>query len=326
MNNNFVKPKILISKCIEFDNCRYNGQMIGSDFVKKLKKFIEFIPVCPEVEIGLGIPRSPIRIVDEKDKIILVQPETKKDVTIKMIDFSNNFLKNIEIDGVILKSKSPSCGIKDVKIYPKIEKSAPIRRDKGFFGKAVIEKFQLIAIEDEDRLRNRIIKENFLRKIFTTALFREIKNKKSINELIKFHSNNKFLIMSYSQKELKKLGNIVANKDKKPISEILDEYGKNLSLAFSKSPKCSSNINVLKHTFGYVSKNLKSEEKKLFLKSLKDFEEGHVGISVPVSIMKSWIIRFDEPYLKKQSYFNPYPEELVEVENINFCAARDYWK
>jgi uncharacterized protein YbgA (DUF1722 family)/uncharacterized protein YbbK (DUF523 family) len=326
MKNNFTKPKILISKCIEFESCRYNGQMISSDFVKKLKKFVDFNPVCAEVEIGLGVPRNPIRIVEKKGIIKLVQPETKKDVTKDMINFSNRFLDDLEIDGVILKSKSPSCGIKDVKIFPTEEKSAPLRRDKGFFGGALIEKFPLYPIEDEDRLRNHIIKEHFLRRIFTYASFRDVKKEKSINELIKFHSNNKFLIMSYNQKELKELGNITANKDKKPIIDVLTDYEYHLKLAFSKSPRCNSNINVLKHTLGYVRKKLKTEEKKLFLDSIEQFRDGHIGLTVPVSIMKSWIVRFDEEYLKEQTYFNPYPEDLMEVENVNFCAARDFWK
>jgi len=326
MKNNFTKPKILVSKCIEFDSCRYNGQVISSDFVKKLKNFADFEPVCAEVEIGLGIPRNPIRIVEKKGMVKLIQPETKKDVTKDMIDFSNRFLDDLEIDGVILKSKSPSCGIKDVKIYPSEKKSPALRRDKGFFGGAVIEKFSLYPVEDEDRLRNHIIKENFLRRIFTFAAFRELKKKKSINELIKFHSKNKFLIMSYNQKELKELGNITANRDKKQIFDVLSDYEYHLKLAFSKSPRCTSNINVLSHSFGYVSGKLKIDEKKLFLDTIEQFRNGHIGLTIPISIMKSWIARFDEDYLKEQTYFNPYPNDLMEVENVNFCAARDFWK
>jgi len=326
MGKNFKKPKILLSKCIEFENCRYNGQIIRSEFVEKLKNYVDFIPVCAEAEIGLGIPRNPIRIVEKKEKLFLIQPETKKDVTNDMIDFSNRFLKNLEIDGAILKSKSPSCGIKDVKIYPTESKSAPIRRNKGFFGESVIKKYPFIAIEDEDRLRNHVIKEHFLKRIFVFASFRHTKNKKSINELIKFHSKNKFLIKSYSQKHLEKLGNITANKNKNPIENVLDEYQTNLYLAFSKSPRCNSNINVLKNTFGFISKKLKSEEKKLFLKSIEDFKQGRVGISVPTSIMKSWIIRFEQSYLKEQTFFYPYPEELLEIEDISSCMVRDFWK
>jgi uncharacterized protein YbgA (DUF1722 family) len=243
-----------------------------------------------------------------------------------MIEFSNKFLDDLEIDGVILKSKSPSCGIKNVKIFPTEEKSAPLRKDKGFFARAIIEKFPLLPVEDEDRLRNHIIKEHFLRRTFTYASFKDAKKKKSINELIKFHSKNKFLIMSYNQKELKKLGNITANKDKKPISVILSEYENHLKLALSKSPRCTSNINILSHTFGYISEKLKPEEKKLFLDSIEQFRDGHIGLTGPISIMKSWIVRFDDSYLQEQTYFTPYPEALMEVENVNFCATRDFWK
>jgi len=326
MEKKFEKPRILLSKCIEFENCRYNGQIIRSDFVEKLKKFVDFIPVCPEVEIGLGVPRNPIRIVEKKDKLLLIQPETKKDVTKDMIDFSNKFLKNLEIDGAILKSKSPSCGIKDVKIYPTELKSAPTRKDKGFFGGVVINKFSLYPIENEDRLRNHIIKEHFLKRTFIFASFRKVKKKKSINELIKFHSKNKFLIKSYSQKYLEKLGDITANKNKNSIENVLDEYQNNLYLTFSKSPRCNSSINVLKNTFGFISNNLSTEEKKLFLKSLEDFKKGRIGISVPVNIMKSWIIRFNQSYLREQTFFYPYPDKLIEMEDINSCMARDFWE
>ncbi len=325
MDNKFEKPRVLLSKCIEFDNCRYNGQIISSDFIKKLKNFVDFIPVCAEVEIGLGVPRNPIRIVEKNNKLNLIQPETKKDVTRDMIDFTNNYLNNLKIDGAILKSKSPSCGIKDVKIYPTEKKSAPIRRDKGFFGGAVADKYPFYAVETEDRLRNRVIKEHFLKKIFVFSMFRKIKKEKTINNLIDFYTKNKFLIMSYSQKELKELGRIVAKNDD-PIEKIYKDYEKHLKLAFSKSPKCNSNINVLNHAFGYISENLKPEEKEMFKKLLEQFKDGHIGLSVPTTIMKSWIIRFDQDYLKNQTFFSPYPEDLMDVEDINLCKARDFWK
>ena len=119
-----IKPSIIISKCIEFDSCRYNAQIIRNEFVRKLKPFVDFFAVCPELEIGLGIPREPIRIIEKKEEKKLVQPATGKDVSKDMNSFADNFLKkNKDIDGAILKSKSPSCGIKDVKVYPTIEKS-----------------------------------------------------------------------------------------------------------------------------------------------------------------------------------------------------------
>ncbi len=327
MVKSFKKPEIIISRCIEFDNCRYNSQMISSDFVKKIKPFVNFKTVCPEVEIGLGIPRSPVRVV-LKDKIKkLVQPETGKDFTKKMNDFTNDFLKKIEnIDGFILKSRSPSCGIKDVKIYPTSDKSAPIYRESGFFGENVLKLFPSIAIEDEARMRNPAIREHFLRKIYTNSSFKDVIKSMDINELIKFHSENKFLFMSYGQKYLKKLGQIVANNKKISLIQLFIEYEQNLYLVFKRGARCTNNINVLQHTFGYVSDNLNSDEKKMFLNSITDFREGRVSLSVPLNLIKSWVLRFGVDYLRNQTFFEPYPVELLDANAISICSSREYWQ
>jgi uncharacterized protein YbbK (DUF523 family) len=166
----FVKPQVFISKCLGFAKCRYNGLTIPDEFVTNLKPHVDFHPVCPEVEIGLGIPRDPIRIVSIKKKLHLVQPATGKDLTEEMTDFSTSFLNSLKtVDGFLLKNRSPSCGIKDVKVYPGTGKVASIARDSGFFGAAVLEKFPFSAIEDEGRLKNYRIREHFLTKLFTLA-------------------------------------------------------------------------------------------------------------------------------------------------------------
>jgi uncharacterized protein YbgA (DUF1722 family)/uncharacterized protein YbbK (DUF523 family) len=327
MVKSFKKPKIVISRCIEFDNCRYNSQIIRSDFVKKLKPHIDFITVCPEVEVGLGIPRLPVRVVLKNKAKKLIQPETSKDLTSKMNTFSKNFLINLEnVDGFILKSRSPSCGINDVKIYPSSEKSAPIYRESGVFGENVLKLFPSIAIEDEARLRNTIIREHFLRKIYTTSSFKEILKSKDINELIKFHSQNKFLLMSYGQKYLKKLGQIVAKNKKVSLKDLLNEYEQNLYSAFKRGPRCTNNINVLNHTFGFVSEKLNSDEKKMFIDSINDFREGRIPLSVPLNLMKSWILRFDVDYLHNQTFFEPYPIDLLDANAISICSSREYWE
>ena len=321
-----IKPSIIISKCIEFDSCRYNAQIIRNEFVRKLKPFVDFFAVCPELEIGLGIPREPIRIIEKKEEKKLVQPATGKDVSKDMNSFADNFLKkNKDIDGAILKSKSPSCGIKDVKVYPTIEKSAPIYRGDGFFGEKVKNFFPNLAIEDELRLLNPVLRDHFLKKIYTFSSFRQ-NQKNSINDLIDFHTKNKFLIMSYNQKNLKIMGNIIANKEKRQIDDISVEYEKYLYSSFSKGPSCGSNINILQHAFGYISQNLKKDEKKLFLEYIKNYEKGLTPVSVPVALLKYWIIHYDIEYLKNQTFFEPYPVDLSDSEAFNVCSSRDYWK
>ncbi len=322
-----AKPRIVISKCIEFDNCRYNGQIISSEEVKELMPYVEFIPVCPEMEIGLGVPRDPIRVVIKDKKTTLIQPATKKDVTNEMKEFAVSFLDSqIDIDGFILKSRSPSCGLKDVKVYMGEKQGPPIDKSAGFFGEEVIKIYPNLAIEDEGRLRNPTIREHFLRKIYTYARFRLVKNSKSLSNLIAFHTQHKFLFMAYNQQQLKRLGQIIANKNQNSIKEIIKNYEINLHLMFKKSPRCTSNINVLMHAFGYFKDKLSKKEKSFFLDSIELYRIGRISLASLISIVKSWIVRFDEQYLEQQQYFSPYPEPLIHAENIDSCLSRDYWK
>ncbi len=324
---NFSKPRIVVSKCIEFDSCRYNGQMISSDFVEQLKSFVEFIPVCPEFEIGLGIPRDPIRIVYSDGSPNLLQPNTGKDVTRFMVEFCNSFLDDLtDIDGFILKSKSPSCGIKDVKIHVGSGPAPKETKGPGFFGKAVLEKYPNLAIEDEGRLTNSRIKQHFLTKIYSLSKFRQVKQTLSKKELVEYQSYNKLLFGAYSQKETKELGRIVANMGKFPLNTIFENYEKHIYTLFLKPPKCPSNINILMHGFGYISKNLTKKEKEFFLKTIEKYRNGNVSLSVPTNILKSWVLRYDEKYLENQTFFQPYPDELLSVEDINACDVRDYWE
>lgn len=325
--NGFVKPRIIISKCIEFDFCRYNGQIIRSDIVSKMKPHVEFLPICPEVEIGLGIPRDPIRIIEKQSKKYLVQPSTSRDVSEDMKRFAERFLTaQKDIDGFLLKSKSPSCGTRDVKIYPAMTQSAAVRREAGFFGEHVLQFFPFLTIEDEMRLQNPFIREYYFTKIFTFARFRGIKQVGLLQPLLRFHTENKFLLMAYSQKELRNLGNILANQNKHPLPSVFSEYEQHLHNAFFKAPRYTSQINVLNHVFGYVSQDLKENEKKFYASLLQRFRGGQIPLSVLINMMRSWAIRFDQPYLLPQTFFQPYPEELFETESIKASNVRDFWK
>ncbi len=325
----FVKPKVIISKCIEFEPVRWDGQIISSDFVKKLIPHVEFVPVCPEVEIGLGVPRDPIRIVSADDELRLIQPATNLDVTVNMQNFTDSFLDSLqEVDGFILKSRSPTSAIKDAKVYPNIErKVAPISKGPGFFGRAVLERFSHLAIEDEGRLRNPRIKEHFLRKLFTLASFREVKASNSLSKLLKFHSENKLLLRTYNQKESRNLGRIVANQKKKPFAETIGDYKQHLFKALKTPPRCCSNINVMMNAMGYFSDRLSKEEKSFFLDLLEKYRAGGLPLSVNIHVLKLWIIKFKEDYLMKQTFLEPYPEELMDIDAMTtYCDGRDYWK
>ncbi|HBC45754.1 MAG TPA: DUF1722 domain-containing protein [candidate division Zixibacteria bacterium] len=319
----FPTPQLIVSKCLGFEACRWNGMTIPDLFIKKLEPFVEYRTICPEVEIGLGIPRDPIRVVKKGNTLSLRQPATGRDVTDSMIKFSNGFLSSItEVDGFILKSRSPSCGIKDVKYYLGTEKSMAVEKGPGFFGRAVFEHFSDIVIEDEGRLSNFRIREHFLTRIFSLAHWREVEKVMSISRLVNFHTDNKLLLMAYSQKELRLLGKIVANHDKKPIKDVVADYGHHFKQAIAKTSRNTSNINVIMHTLGYFSEGLIKNEKRHFIGILDKYRQGAVPLSSPLSIIQSWISRFDQKYLARQTFFEPYPEELCEITDSG--KGRDY--
>lgn len=312
--SDFPKPRVVVSKCIEFASCRWNGAAISSPVVRKLMTFLEFLPVCPEVEIGLGIPRDPIRVVSRDGMRTLVQPATVRDVTAEMKRFTGAFLgEAVGVDGFILKSRSPSCGIKDVNIYAGPEKGGAIGRGVGFFGGAVLERFPDLPVEDEGRLSNFTLREHFLTKLYTLAGFGAVRKSGSMKDLVRFHTENKYLFMAYNQRELKELGRITANPERRPFTDVLSAYEEHLFKALARPSRFTSNINVMMHALGYVSDGLEHREKAYFLDSLERYRAGRVPLSAPLGIMRSWVVRFEEPYLAEQTYFEPYPEGLVEI-------------
>jgi uncharacterized protein YbgA (DUF1722 family)/uncharacterized protein YbbK (DUF523 family) len=314
MPEQFPKPKIVVSRCIEFASCRYNGAMIPSEVVRSLTPHVEFVPVCPEVEIGLGVPRDTIRVVKSGARLKLMQPTTGKDVTVSMQRFVGSFLGSLsDVDGFILKFRSPSCGLKEVKIYPGPDARTTAEKGPGFFGGAVLERFPQLAVEDEGRLTNFRIREHFLTRIFAFAAFREAARVGSMRVLVEFQACNKLLLMAYNQKEMRYLGRLVANLEKKPTRQVFAEYEEHLRAALAAAPRYTSCINVLMHALGYFSEGLAKKEKAFFLAALEEYRGTRTPLSVPVGIIKSYIVRFDEGYLAQQSFFKPYPDELVEI-------------
>ena len=311
----FPRPIVYVSKCLGFAHCRYDGQMIENSFVKKLEDYVEFRPVCPEVEIGLGIPRKPIRIVEVDEKHFLYQPSSGKNVTKDMEVFVDTFLNEItEVDGFLLKNRSPSCGPQDVKIYPGFENVSRIFRGSGFYGGEVLKRFQGLAIEDEGRLRNFTIREDFLTKLFTFARFREAKKQGTIRALMDFHSKHKLMLMGYNQSQMRIMGKVVANHEDAELEDVFASYEGHLKLAMAKAPRFQSMINVLQHAFGGFSKKyLSSEEKQFFLESLEEYRDERIPLSAILHVLRAWSVQYQNAYLLNQSFMNPYPKGLVEI-------------
>ncbi|MCX7704949.1 MAG: DUF523 and DUF1722 domain-containing protein [bacterium] len=314
--NNFARPIIVLSACLDSEPVRYNGEILHNDLVQQLKKFVDFIKVCPEVSIGLGVPRDPIRIYMSDDVFRIFQTKTNLDLTEKMQEFSARFLDDLkEVDGFILKGKSPSCGYSGTKIYRDKNARDIIKIGTGLFAQIVKEKFPYKPVEDELRLKNVGIRHNFLTKVFAFAECGNLEKKiSSISQLVDFHARHKYLLMLYNQGKMAKLGKIVANYKKGSLEKTMRDYAGIFYTAFERNPGIKKQINVIQHIYGYFSNRLNPAEKRHFLSLLKKYQQEKIHLGTLLELMKSFVFRFDVKYLLSQKYFNPYPEEL-QIKN-----------
>lgn len=307
-----MKPKVLISRCINFEATRYNGGIVKDEFALKLGKFVEYQTICPEVDIGLSVPRDPIIVLKKGNEFKFIQEKTNLDLTEKIINYSEMVLNSLkDIDGFLLKSKSPSCGYSGTNIYFEKDKKRYSYKGKGIFARKVEEKFPHLPVEDEGRLHDPEIRFHFLVRLFSFFELKNIlKNLKEIKKLLEFHQNYKYLLMAYSQSCLKKLGQILAGYNKKNLKEIKENYRENFYKAFSRKINPKSNVNVLLHIYGYFKDKLSEREKRHFLNLVERYKNGEIPLILLIEILKNFALRFENEYLLKQKYLSPFPSEL----------------
>jgi uncharacterized protein YbbK (DUF523 family)/uncharacterized protein YbgA (DUF1722 family) len=312
----FPKPRVVVSKCLGFEACRYNGQKIHDQTVELMQPFVEFVPVCPEVEIGLGVPRDPIRVVEpEGSEPLLYQPATGRDVTRDMEEFNERFFSGLgPVDGFVLKSRSPSCGPWNVKSYAAKENPGAAGKGRGLFGGAVLDRLPGIPVEDEGRLRNFTLREHFFTTLFTLARFRALRREtQEIRALVEFHTISKLLFMAYNQSAMRRLGKITANHENLPAEEVWQRYEDELANLFDTIPKFTNMINAFQHAFGGMSKQLQPQERRFFLNSIEEYRDERIPASTIIHILKGWALRFDNQYLLSQLLLEPYPQGLISI-------------
>ena len=310
------KPTIVVSRCLGFCPCRYNGDVLHSPFVEALKPYVNYITACPEVEIGLGVPRNPVRLVNRNGVVELYQPAADRTFTGEMNQYSERFFDSVgNIHGLILKGRSPSCGIKDVKIYASLEKSSSSQKGIGIFAAQAITRFPNLPIEEEGRLTNYAIREHFLTKLYAMFRFQAVKQSCSMKELVRFHSEYKFLLMAYNQTQLRLLGKIVANQQNLQFDEITALYEQHLGLALSRPPGRSNFINAFLHIYGYFSDTLSEQEKSFLLDRLQKYREDKLHVSAIQNVMRAYAIQRNLDYLLNQAIWMPYPEELLDISD-----------
>lgn len=308
-----TKFRIGISSCLLGNEVRWNsGHKLDKYLARTLGQFVEYVSVCPEVEAGFGVPRESFRLVGDPDSPRLVTFKSKTDHTDRMLTWTQKRvgeLEKEELCGFIFKSDSPSSGMIRVKVYN--EKGMPHKIGIGMFARAFMEHFPLIPVEDDGRLNDPVIRENFILQIFTMKRWRDnLARKRGIGNLVDFHTLNKLLLLSHSPKHYRLMGKLVAEGKKMPLGDLYDQYQLLLMEALKLETTIRKNINVLQHLMGYFKKQLSGDEKQELLEAFDQYRSEYVPLIVPITLINHYVRKYDQPYLKQQTYLNPHPVEL----------------
>jgi uncharacterized protein YbgA (DUF1722 family)/uncharacterized protein YbbK (DUF523 family) len=308
------KIKIGISSCLIGEKVRYDGgHKLDRYITDTLGLYFEWVPVCPEVEYGLPVPREAMHLIGDPAAPRIVTVRTGIDHTGGMKKWVANKLRQLEKEdlcGFIFRSKSPSSGIGGVKVYN--SSGMPVRRGAGIFGAAFMSYFALVPVIDDGRLHSPDLRENFIERVFVYQRWKEfLRNKPGVGKLIAFHTNLKLLILSHSPGHYSTLGRLVARAKRYQPDALYSEYVRMLMEGLSLLATVKKNTNVLLHIGGYFKKQLPTEDKKELLEVIGQYHRGHVPLIVPMVLINHYVRKFEEPYLKNQFYLNPHPIELM---------------
>ncbi len=295
------------------ENVRYDGGHKLDRFIRDtLGEYVDFVPVCPEVECGMPVPREAMRLVGNPESPRLVTIRSQKDMTKQMLDWAAIRVRELESEGLcgyIFKQNSPSSGMERVKVYN--EKGMPLKIGVGLFAKAFMDHFPLLPTEEEGRLHDPRLRENFIESIFALKRWREAKAEGStLGKLVAFHTQNKLQLMSHSLVEYRAMGKLVAMGKELPVKDLYGQYEVLLLKALSLKCTVKKHTNVLQHMMGYFKKQLSPDEKQELLDVIFDYKNGMTPLIVPVTLFNHYVRKYDENYLKQQTYLNPHPTAL----------------
>lgn len=308
------KIKLGISSCLLGEKVRYDGGHKLDHYLKDtLGQFVEWKSVCPEVECGLSVPREAMHLTGTPDAPRLVTRQTGIDYTEQMQQWARNRMEELEKEdlcGFIFKSRSPSSGMRGVKVY----KPSGIQSTSGvgLFARAYMEHFPLVPVEDDGRLNDPDLRENYIERIFVFKRWKGLVRKGGrIRDLVDFHSDHKLLILSHSPRHYSALGRLVANAKDYQMESLQSDYLKILMEGLKLLATVKKNTNVLHHMMGYFKKQLQHDEKEEMLEVIEEYHRGLVPLVVPIVLVKHYARKYDEPHLKRQYFLNPHPVELM---------------
>ena len=301
------KPKIVVSECLYGTKCRYDGQGYNDKVIQSLKDYVDIQTVCPELAIGLSIPREPIRIEmnKENEEYRLIDYNSKNDYTNQMTEFSEEFINGLDdIDGFILKSRSPTCGLKDAKVYYCGNKCSIRSNENGFFSQKIIDKYDYLPIENEGRLKNYNIRDNFFTRIF---FINNLKNNKNI---IEFHKNNLLLLKSYDEESTNEVSDIL---NENRMEDQVHQYKEKVLNIVSNQRKKENKLSIIIKVFEKYKNMLNEEEINMFNGLIESYENQRIPFSTLEVVIKMYAIRFKDKDILNQTFFYPYPENLINI-------------
>lgn len=308
-----AKVRLGISSCLLGEKVRYDGGHKLDPFLRDtLGQYVEYVPVCPEVEMGLPTPREALRLVEREDGPHLVFSRSGGDVTEAMLAWANRRVRELEKEelcGFIFKAKSPSSGMERVKLYDR--NGVPHKVGVGLFARTFMEHFPLLPVEEEGRLHDARLRENFIECIFTFRRWRSLlAGGQTAARLVDFHARHKLLLLSHSPEIYRHMGKLVATAGKEPVATLFERYQELLMQAMRLKATPAKHSNVLQHLLGYFKKQLSADEKREMLDAIEHYRQGHVPLVVPLTLINHYVRKYRQPYLLQQVYLNPHPLEL----------------
>lgn len=311
--NNDTHVTIGISSCLLGEPVRYDGGHKRDRFITdQLANYVRFVPICPEVGSGMPVPRPPIRLVGDPRQPRAVEVDNPAiDVTRQLEAYSKKALATLGgISGYILKKDSPSCGMKRVKVYPPRGGSAE-RRGSGIFARLLMEHYPKLPVEDEGRLNDPVLRENFINRVFVYHHWQQLLGEGLTPAgLIEFHARHKYLVMAHSQAAYKRMGRLLANVPKNALPRISETYIHELMTALQRPVNRKGHTNVLQHIMGYLKRRIDTHDKQELAESIERYRQGETPLVVPIALIRHYFRRHPDPYINRQVYLQPHPEQL----------------
>lgn len=302
-----------VSSCLLGEKVRYDGGHKHDRYITDtLGRFFRFVPVCPEVGCGLPVPREAMRLQGDPSAPRLVTSRTGIDLTERMLDFCRKKVVELEREdlcGFIFKKDSPSSGLFRVKVYGG---GVPARTGRGLFADALVKHFPLLPVEEEGRLSDMNLRENFIERVFAFRSWKDfLLGPCGMGDLVAYHTGRKLQILAHSPEMYREMGKLVAEGKRMERGELLSRYRELLMRALSLHATVRKNTNVLTHIMGYFKKHLTPGEKEELLEIIRQYHDRLLPLIVPVTLLKHYVNKYDQEYLKSQSYLNPHPVELM---------------